>query len=109
MPVSYSDMRRYNIPPDELFHSCRNACEKLNGAITYEGGGYLITEVPYCGGSLPVDVITLYIHHEFSAVLVTSENRHQDYDAGRNRKRVEDFFTALETLIVRLNQKPVEP
>ena len=94
MSVSYSDIRRFDLPQQQLLVVCRKILNKMGFDLVHDAGGYLIGHISVKHGK-GCDIVTVYIR-EIGSVLITSENKTQDFDGGRNRERVEQFISMLE-------------
>jgi hypothetical protein len=99
MSVSYSDIRRFNIPARILNQCCRELLNNLGWKCCEDNNGMMIAKVPILDGS-GFDTILVHIH-EIGTVMVTSENYFQEFDAGRNENRVEIFLDSLEKMVER--------
>jgi len=106
MSVSYSDIRRFDLPQQPLLIVCRNIFAGMGLNLVYESDGYLIGHILVLAGK-SCDIVTTYVR-EIGSVLVTSENKFQDFDGGRNRKMVETLFNKLEAGIEKFSIQNME-
>jgi hypothetical protein len=103
MTMSYCDAKKYCSPHDKLHLSCLQVFKQNNWYVFQEVGRFLIVKIPFQKISDP-DLFTVFIH-EYGYVFVTSENKNQADDGGRNRIRVELFFESLEMNLKCLSTK----
>ena len=82
------------MPWQQVLVACRKVMNKMGFDLVHDAGGYLIGHIPVRHGK-GCDIVTVYVR-EIGSALITSENKTQDFDGGRNRERVESFIIMLE-------------
>jgi len=99
MSASYSDIRRYSIEPEVLSQATVEIIRDLGWKVVYQSDYNLIAEAQ-TGLKDEDDIVTVHIQ-EIGSVLITSENRRQYYDYGRNQKRVMDFLEQMDNRMIK--------
>lgn len=93
MPASYCDIRRLQCPPETIRQMIVELVQLQQWDLVEETGNRFTCRIQSQRTEVH-DIVTLVLYQN-GALVMTSENTVQEFDAGRNMKRVDHFFELL--------------